>query len=572
MTEIIQNSIIESATPVLTVADEKEEEMATETNNSTKITALYCRLSQEDALQGESNSISNQKKILMDYAKQNKFLHPKFYVDDGYSGTDFKRPGFMEMMADIEAGKVDTCICKDLSRFARNSTMAGMYINYTFPQYNVRFIAIHDSFDTVDPNNPNLDMGIFKNMFNEFYARDTSRKIRAVTKAKGNRGEHLTTNPPLGYLKDPDDKSKWIIDPEGAETVKKIFKLCMEGHGPNDIANILTSEKILTPTAYKASKGLSVTNPVPADPYRWEQASIVKILENPAYTGCTVNFRTYTNSIWDKKKHQNDPANMVIFPNTHEAIIDEDEFMIVQGIREDRHRKTKIGKTSMFSGLVFCGDCGAKLYFSTQSKTDDSKDHFVCSNYRHKKVNCTGHIIRATVLEQLVWMHIKEVISYVTQHAEYFRKQVKEELEIKSAEQTKRNKLELSEKEKRIADLDILIQKLYEANTLGKLTDERFMILSQSYEKEQSILKEEIISLKENLQLQEEQNRSVEQFIGKVKQYSDLRELTPYALHDLVKAIYIYEQPAEPHKRREKSLRIRYDICEEIDLDKLMNA
>ena len=570
MTENIQNGIIVDATPVLTVADEKEEEMATE--NNTKITALYCRLSQEDALQGESNSISNQKKILMDYAKQNKFLHPKFYVDDGYSGTDFKRPGFMEMMADIETGKVAVCICKDLSRFARNSTMAGMYINYTFPQYNVRFIAIHDSFDTVDPNNPNLDMGIFKNMFNEFYARDTSRKIRAVTKAKGNRGEHLCTVPPYGYIKDPEDKKHWIVDKEAAENVKRIFKLCMEGKGPSQIADILTKDKILTPSSYQRSKGRKTPHPVLADPYKWDPATVADILENRHYTGCTVNFRYYTNSIWDKKTRVNDPENMVIFPNTQEAIIDEKEFEKVQEIRENRHRRTKIGKTNMFSGLVFCGNCGAKLYFSTTNYFNDSQDFFVCSTHRKNRNECSGHIIRACVLEQLVWMHMREVISYVTYHEEYFRKQVEEELLTKSAEKKRQQEKLLEEKQKRFDELDIIIQKLYESNALGKISDDRFVKLSQGYEAEQANLITDIESLKSEMQLQEEQNRSVEQFIGKVKEYSDLRELTPYALHSLVKAIYVDEYPMEGRKHREKSVKIEYDIPRELNLDKLMKA
>ena len=391
MTDDIQNSIIESATPVLTVAADKEDLMATE--NNTKITALYCRLSQEDALEGESNSISNQKKILMDYAKQNKFLHPKFYVDDGFSGTDFKRPGFMEMMADIEAGKVAVCICKDLSRFARNSTMSGMYINYTFPQHDVRFIAIHDGFDTIDPNNPNIDMGAFKNIFNEFFARDTSRKIRAVTKAKGNRGEHLCTIPPYGYIKDPEDKKQWIVDGEATEVVNRIFKLCMEGKGPTQIADILTNDRILTPSSYQRSKGRKTPHPEKSDPYHWTPDTVAYILEQRSYTGCTVNFRFYTKSIWDKKTRINPLENQVIVPDTQEAIISEEEFEKVQQIRENRHRRTKTGKTNMFSGLVFCGNCGAKLYFSTSNGFSADQDFFTCSNHRLHKGECSGHII-----------------------------------------------------------------------------------------------------------------------------------------------------------------------------------
>lgn len=568
MTASSGNIIMDSATPVLTVAEEKEEEMATEKKQ--KITALYCRLSQEDALQGESNSISNQKKILEKYASEHRFRNMKFYVDDGYSGTDFNRPGFLELLEDIENDRVSVLLTKDLSRLGRNSAQTGMFINFTFAKHNVRYIAINDSFDSFDTNSSEYDVAGIKLWFNEFYARDTSKKIRAVNKAKGERGEHLTTNPPYGYIKDPEDKKHWIVDEEASATVKKIFKLCMEGHGPNDIASILASEKILTPTAYRSFKGYSVLNSLPDDPYRWEQATITKILENPAYTGATVNFRTYTKSIWDKKTRKNDPENMAVFPNTQEAIISQEEFDRVQEIRQQRHRRTRIGKTSMFSGILYCGDCGGRMYFSTQSKEDDSKDHFVCSNYRHKKVDCSGHIIRASVLEQLVWEHMREVISCVTQHEEYFRKQAQAELSIKSAEKKKLMESQLTDKEKRIKELDFLITKLYEANAHEKLSDERFMNMMASYEKEQEDLRKETDSLSQQLQLQDEQNRSIEQFIEKARSYSDLRELTPYALHDLIRVIYIYEEPAGHHQRRQKSLRIWYDISKDIDLDKLM--
>ena len=291
---------IEATNPVLAVAPLKEEtEMLRATE---KITALYCRLSQEDANEGDSNSITNQKDILLRYAKEHRFPNPTFFVDDGYSGTNYDRPGFQQMLSEIEAGKVVVVLTKDLSRLGRNSSLTGLYINFTFPKYSVRYIAINDHFDTIDPNSTDSDMAGIKNWFNEWYSKDTSRKIRAVNKAKGERGVPLTTNVPYGYVKDPENPKHWIIDPEAAKVVKRIFELFMEGRGPSQIANQLKAEKVLTPTAYHKGHGRNPTNAVPENPRGWNSSTVVHLLERREYTGCTVNFKTYTNSIWDKKK------------------------------------------------------------------------------------------------------------------------------------------------------------------------------------------------------------------------------------------------------------------------------
>ena len=299
MTNTTNLAIIEPTNPVQTVALEKEE---TEILRATdKITALYCRLSQEDSLEGESNSISNQKKLLLAYCKDHHLPNPVFFVDDGYSGTDYDRPGFQAMLDEIEAGRVAVCCTKDLSRLGRNSTLTGMFINITFAKHSVRYIAINDNYDTLNPNSVDNDFAGIRMWFNEFYARDTSRKIRAVNKAKGERGERLTTNVPYGYRKNPEDNKDWIVDDEAAHIVRYIFKLCMEGRGPMQIAKQLKEEKVLNPTAYKRANGIKSPSPEPADPYNWSTNTVVHILERQEYTGCTVNFKTYTNSIWDKK-------------------------------------------------------------------------------------------------------------------------------------------------------------------------------------------------------------------------------------------------------------------------------
>ena len=321
-----------STNPVQTVAPEKEETRLLRATD--KITALYCRLSNEDSLDGESNSIQNQRRILSDYARDHHFFNPVFFIDDGYTGTDFERPGFQEMLNEIESDHVAVVLTKDLSRLGRNSTMTGMFINITFAKHNVRYIAINDNFDTLNQNSVDNDFAGIRMWFNEFYARDTSRKVRAVIKAKGERGENLTTFVPYGYVKDPNDSGNWIIDEEAAKVVKHIFDLCMEGRGPTQIANQLKAEGTLNITAYRLKEGRSANHPEPNDPYDWNARSISDILSRREYTGCTVNFKTYSNSIWDKAKRMNPIENQVVFYNTHPAIIDPEVFEKVQEIRE----------------------------------------------------------------------------------------------------------------------------------------------------------------------------------------------------------------------------------------------
>lgn len=300
--------------------------------------------------------------MLLQYVREHHFPNPTFFVDDGVSGVTYDRPGFQAMLAEIEAGRVGVAIAKDLSKLGRNSALTGLYTNFTFPQNGVRFIAINDNYDTIDPNGVDNDFAGIKNWFNEFYARDTSRKIRAVQKAKGERGVPLTTNVPYGYVKDLENPRRWVVDPVAADVVKRIFDLCMKGRGPMQIANQLKADKVLTPSAYRALQDIKTPNKKPEDPCDWHSSTVVAILERREYTGCTVNFKTYTNSIWDKKQRDNPLEKQAIFPNTHEAIIEEAVFEKVQQVRQQRHRNTRTGRSSIFSGLVYCADCGEKLY------------------------------------------------------------------------------------------------------------------------------------------------------------------------------------------------------------------
>ena len=558
---------IEATNPVLAVAPLKEEtEMLRATE---KITALYCRLSQEDANEGDSNSITNQKDILLRYAKEHRFPNPTFFVDDGYSGTNYDRPGFQQMLSEIEAGKVVVVLTKDLSRLGRNSSLTGLYINFTFPKYSVRYIAINDHFDTIDPNSTDNDVAGIKNWFNEFFAKDTSRKIRAVQKAKGERGVPLTTNVPFGYRKDPEDRTKWIVDEAAALVVKRIFKLCMEGRGPMQIAKLLQAEKVLNPTSYKRREGIKSPSPETADPYHWNTNTVVHILERREYTGCTVNFKTYTNSIWDKKQRETPIEKQAVFYNTHPAIIEQEVFDKVQQIRKQCHRRTKTGKSSLFSGMVYCADCGAKMRYCTTNYFEKRQDHFVCANYRSNTGSCSAHFIRAVVLEELVWMHMKAVIFYVTRYEKHFRTVMEQRLRMSSEEAIRGYKTQFAQAERRLAELDRLFIRIYEDNVSGRITDERFSMMSRTYEDEQTQLKVEIQSLQQEIEVQERQIENLAQFIQRVHKYEDLQELTPYALRELVKAIYI-EAPDKSSGKRRQNIRISYDLVGFIPLNELV--
>ena len=567
MTNTQNLGTIESTNPVLTVAPPKED---TEMYGATdKITALYCRLSQEDDRAGESLSIENQKAMLLQYAREHHFPNPTFFVDDGVSGVTYDRPGFQAMLAEIEAGRVAVAITKDLSRLGRNSALTGLYTNFTFPQNGVRFIAINDNYDTIDPNRVDNDFAGIKNWFNEFYARDTSRKIRAVQKAKGERGVPLTTNVPYGYVKDPENPRHWVVDPVAADVVKRIFNLCMEGRGPMQIANQLKADKVLTPSAYRALQGIKTPNKKPEDPYDWHSSTVVAILERREYTGCTVNFKTYTNSIWDKKQRDNPLEKQAIFPNTHEAIIEEAVFEKVQQVRQQRHRKTRTGRSSIFSGLVYCADCGEKLYYGATNNYRPEGAFFDCSLHWKHKDKCGTHYIREAVLSHLVLKHIQAVTGYILRHEAHFRTVMEEQLRLESSEQIRIRRKRLERNENRIAELKRLFIRIYEDNASGRLSDERFDMLSLTYETEQKQLEAECITLRQEIEVQERQNENIEKFIQTAHKYVGIDELDGYALRELVSAIYV-DAPDKSSGKRVQHTHIKYDGLGFIPLNELM--
>lgn len=558
---------MEPTNPVPAVAPTKEVTNMSEATN--KITALYCRLSQEDERAGESLSIENQKNILLNYCREHHFSNPVFFVDDGYSGFSYDRPGFKEMLTEIEAGHVAVCLTKDLSRLGRNSALTGLYTNFTFPQNGTRYIAVNDSFDTADQNSVNSDFAGLKNWFNEFYCRDTSRKIRAVQKAKGERGVPLTTNVPYGYVKDPGGRTKWLIDPEAAAVVKRIFDMCMSGRGPSQIANQLKSDGVLTPAAYKSSKGINSPNTVPENPCGWNSSTVVHILERREYTGCIVNFKTYTNSIWDKKQRNTPIEDQAVFYGTHDAIVEVDTFDKVQQIRQQRHRKTKSGCTSTFSGLVYCADCGEKLYYGATNNGKREGAFFDCSLHWKHKDKCGTHFIRESVLERLVLKHIQLVTEHILTHRQHFVAVMERHLQLESTEKLQVSRKQLERNERRISELKRLFIKIYEDNANGRLSDERFDMLSQSYETEQKQLEAEVVTLRREIKVQEQQNEQIEKFIQKAQKYGEIEALDAYALHELVSAIYV-EAPDKSSGKRRQHIHIQYDGIGFIPLDELM--
>ena len=504
------------------------------------ITALYCRLSRDDELQGDSNSIKNQKAILQKYATDNGFGNIQFFVDDGYSGTTFDRPDWQRLSGMIDEGQIGTLIVKDMSRLGRDYLQVGMLTEMVFPNNDVRFIAVNNGVDSV--NGTENDMTPFINLFNEFYAKDTSRKIRAVFKAKGNAGKPLCTNPPYGYIKDPEDKNHWIIDETAAEVVREIFHLCVQGYGVSKIANIITAKHIMNPTAHAKALGIGVSdNRSTADDYKWGNSTISHMLTRQEYIGSTVNFKTYRKSYKQKKQLKNDPDNWQIFEGTHEAIIDSETFAIVQRLREGRRRVTPMGEMPILSGMLFCADCGAKLYQVRHRGWTHDKEHFVCATYRKVKGGCSSHQIRNVVVEELLLDGIRNITAFARDHEDEFVQMVTNKTRAEVNRSLRDDKRELEQAQVRAGKLDDIIQRLYEDNLDGKISDERFAKMTTSYEDEQKMLESRIRELKAAIGTVTENTSNVDAFLKLVRKYTDIQELTAEIIREFVEKIYVYK-------------------------------
>ena len=521
----------------------------------TLITALYPRLSHEDELAGESNSISNQKRILETYARQNGFSNLKWYTDDGYSGANFQRPGFQAMLADIEAGKVGTVIVKDMSRLGRNYLQVGMYTEMIFPQKGVRFIAINDGVDSAQGDN---DFAPLRNIFNEWLVRDTSKKIKAVKRSKGMSGKPITSKPVYGYLMDEDEN--FIIDEEAAPVVRQIYSLCLAGNGPTKIARMLTEQQIPTPGTLEYRRTGSTRRYHPGYECKWATNTVVHILENREYTGCLVNFKTEKLSYKVKHSVENPPEKQVIFENHHEPIIDTQTWERVQELRKQRKRPNRYDEVGLFSGILFCADCGSVMYQQRYQTDKRKQDCYICGSYKKRTADCTAHFIRTELLTAGVTENLRKITSYAAKHEARFMKLLVEQNEDGGKRRNAARKKELETAQKRISELSAIFKRLYEDSVTGRISDERFSELSADYEAEQKELKERAAGLQAELSKSQEAAENAEKFMKVVRRHTSFEELTPTLLREFVEKIVIHESVALDGKRRGKLRRQEIEI------------
>lgn len=533
------------------------------------ITALYCRLSRDDGAEGESNSIANQKKLLAKYAKEHGFTNTKFYVDDGYTGTNFNRPGFQQMLEDMEMGYISTVIVKDSSRFGRNYLEVGQYTDYYFPEHNIRFIAINDC---IDSDNGEDDFSAFRNVMNEMYAKDISRKVRSSHRLRGNAGEPLAP-PPYGYVKDPANKKKWIIDPDAAEVVQRIFRLCIEGNGNETIARILQDDKVLVPQAYWQSKGMSrggkKTQP---NPYKWCKTTIAKILEQQEYCGDIINFKSYSKSFRNKTRVENPKENWAIFKDVHEPIIDRETWERVQELTKNAKRrkpKDENVKKSIFTNLLYCGDCGHKLWFNI-NKQNPSIRFYSCSNYKGLRGTCEStHYVREDSLEQVVKMELFKLATYLDHDETAFAELLEHKTNKDALAERKVAESALAAATARSQELLRLYERVYEDNVNGKVTDDWFMRLSHKYEVEQEELKKQMFDLKNKIERLDTAQNSSGSFIRAIRKFMTMQTLTPIVLQELIDKIEVF--PIEgTGKNRTQRLVIHYRFVGCIDLPSIV--
>ncbi|MBQ4448350.1 MAG: recombinase family protein [Clostridia bacterium] len=511
--------------------------------NAEKITALYCRLSVDDRELGgdpdmESNSIKNQKTILEDYCNKHGITNYMFFADDGVSGTTFNRPDFLRMERMIEAGEISTVIVKDLSRFGREQVEMGRLTQVVYPSLGVTFISLQENVNS--RTGAGMEMMPFYNIFNEWYASQTSQKIRQVWKTKSEHGERVSSTVAFGYKRSDTDPKQWVIDEPAAEVVRRIYALCLGGKGPMQIAKLLQREKVLVPTAYYDSIGRKHSSPTPADIYGWDSSTVVHILSNRQYTGCAVNFITTTVSYKVHKTVYNPEEKQQIIPDMQEAIIPEDQWLRVQELRENRIRPTATGRTSLFSGKVFCADCGAKLHFCAAKSLTRNQEFYRCANYKDGRGPCKIHFIRNVVLERLVLEAISDFVDFVRGYEPVFLYLLAKKHDV-LRQMEHRKLVQLTESgEKRINDLDRLISGLYSDFKLGYLSEERYKKLMLQYENEQQELTEKVCSAKEQLASAEQKAIDLRLLLKTVRELTDVKELTPTLVNSLIERIEVH--------------------------------
>lgn len=555
----------------LTISDYRQ----VDTSKVSDITVVYCRLSQDDGLDGDSNSIINQKKILLDVVARENLPNPILFVDDGFSGTNFDRPAISEALRLVENRQVSNFVVKDLSRLGRSYIKVGQLTEITFPSFDVRFIALNDGVDSNKPNETNSIFLPIKSLMDEMYAADTSKKIRAVVQAKAKAGERVTTNPPYGYLKDSNNPKNWIIDPVASEVVKRIFQEAKIGKSLSEISKGLESDKIFKPDRHRIEIGLKPISSSPnveTLPYFWTRETLSAILGREEYLGHTVNLRTRTKSYKDKRKVDNSKEDWLVFKNTHEAIIDQETFDIVQKMRSHKRSnqryKNRAGHENLFAGLVFCGTCGRKHYFCPQEKNGLNHDHYKCSGYRKPIDGCENpHYIQKSALIEIVSDKLRQTIHECQLDQETFLKKIEQQSQAQFCKDSKRQQLQLQKDEHRSKEIDTIIQKLYEDNLLGKISDERFVKLSQSYEEEQKQLQTSISDLTEKLTKQQEDSLNISKFMARILKYTELPELTVEIVNELIDKIVIHK-PTGTKRNRIIQIDIYYNFIGKLNNEK----
>lgn len=555
----------------LTISDYKQ----VDTSRLSDITVVYCRLSQDDGLDGDSNSIINQKKILLDVVTRENLPNPILFVDDGFSGTNFDRPAISEALRLVENRQVSNFIVKDLSRLGRSYIKVGQLTEITFPSFDVRFIALNDGVDSNKPNETNSIFLPIKSLMDEMYAADTSKKIRAVVQSKARAGERVTVNPPYGYLKDSNNPKNWIIDPVASEVVKRIFQEAKSGKSLSEIAKGLENDKVFKPDRHRIEIGLkpiSSSSNVETLPYFWIRETLSAILSREEYLGHTINLRTRTKSYKDKRKMDNPKEDWLVFKNTHEAIIDQETFDIVQKMRSHKRSnqryKNRAGHENLFAGLVFCGTCRRKHYFCPQEKNGLNHDHYKCSGYRKPIDGCENpHYIQKSALIEIVSGKLRQTIKEVHFDKDAFLKKLEQQNQAQFSKDNKRQRQQLQKDEHRFKEIDSIIQKLYEDNLLGKISDERFVKLSQSYEEEQHQLQASISDLTEKLAKQQEDKLNISKFMTRILKYTELPELTVEIVNELIDKIVIHK-PTGTKRNRIIQIDIYYNFIGKLNNEK----
>ena len=538
--------------------------MLRQQTNQAPITALYCRLSRDDELQGESNSISNQRRMLESYCRDHGLKNCQYFVDDGWSGANFDRPGFQRMLEGVENGEIKTVVTKDLSRLGRNYLQVGLYTEMIFPKKGVRYIAINDGVDSVQGDS---ELSALKNLFNEWMVRDTSKKIKAVFKSKGMSGKPLTSHPPYGYIKGED--GTFAIDEETEPVVKQIYALCLAGNGPGKIARMLTEQNIPTPGTIEYQRTGNTRRYYPDYPCKWSATTVGHILERQEYIGNTVNFKTEQVS-YKVKGTLYTPDREMVFENTHPAIIDKVTWERVQTLRKQRKRPNRYDEVGLFSGLVFCADCGSVMYQQRYDTPTRKQDCYICGSYKKRTADCTSHFIRTDLLTEGVTANLRAITSYAAKQEAQFARLLQVQTEDGGKKKTAARKKELETAEKRIEELKAIFKRLYEDSVSGRITDERFTELSADYEQEQAALKERMTELQSEQDRAQEASANVEKFMSIVHKYASFEELTPTLLREFVEKIVVHEAVALDGKRRGKqrtqAIEIYYSFVGKVDL------